>query len=99
MQHYNYDTFGGITYEVELNGEFGDRVVSMKKDNKDIDLEKHYNVVMNNYRASNISIYLSYDGAEVVGEINIDISEIIINYIQDKKKVNVIDNSNYNIRY
>lgn len=55
--------FGGITYEVDLNGEFGDRVVSMKKDNKDIDLEKHYNVVMNNYRASNISIYLSYDGA------------------------------------
>lgn len=99
VQHYNYDTFGGMTYEVDLNREFGDRIVSMKKDNVDIDLEKYYTVVMNNYRATNTAIYPSYEGAETVGEINLDISEVIINYIQDKKKVNVIDKSNYIIKY
>ena len=99
VQHYNYDTFGGMTYEVDLNREFGDRIVSMKKDNVDIDLEKYYTVVMNNYRATNTAIYPSYEGAETVGEINLDISEVIINYIQNKKKVNVIDESNYKIKY
>ena len=88
-----------MTYEVDLNREFGDRIVSMKKDNVDIDLEKYYTVVMNNYRATNTAIYPSYEGAETVGEINLDISEVIINYIQNKKKVNVIDESNYKIKY
>ena len=99
VQHYNYDTFGGITYEIDLNRDFGDRIVYIKKDRKDLDLDKYYRVVMNNYRASNTSIYPSYKGAEVVGEINIDISELIINYIQKHKKIDVVDECNYIIKY
>ena len=37
------------------------------------------------------------EGAEIVKEINLDISEVIIDYIQTKKKVNVIEKSNYTI--
>ena len=54
---------------------------------------------MNNYRASNTSIYPSYEGAEVVGEVNIDISEIIIDYIQEKKVIKTVDENNYKIKY
>ena len=71
----------------------------MKKDGIDIDLDKYYTIVMNNYRATNWAVYPSYKGAETVREINLDISEIIINYIQNKKKVNVTDKSNYTIKY
>ena len=46
-----------MTYEIDLNREFGNRVVSIKKDNVDIDLEKYYTIVMNNYRATNTAIY------------------------------------------
>jgi len=99
VQHYNYDTFGGLTYEIDLNKEFGNRVISMKKNGEDIDLEKYYSVVMNNYRATNTSVYPSYEGAEVVREVNIDISELIIDYIQDKKNVKSVDKSNYKIKY
>lgn len=99
VQHYNYDTFGGLDYEIDLNRELGDRVVSMKRNGEDMDLEKYYNVVMNNYRATNTSIYPSYEGAEVVGEVNIDISEIIIDYIQDKKMIKSEDKCNYKIKY
>ena len=99
VQHYNYDTFGGMTYEIDLNRDFGDRIISMKKDGKDIDLDKYYTIVMNNYRATNTAIYPSYEGAEVVGEINLDVSEVIIDYIQNKKKVKVEDKSNYLIKY
>lgn len=99
VQHYNYDTFGGMTYEIDLNRKFGDRVVSIKKDNVDIDLDKYYTIVMNNYRATNTAIYPSYEGAEIVKEINLDISEVIIDYIQTKKKVSVIEKSNYTIKY
>ncbi|MGL5715584.1 MAG: 5'-nucleotidase C-terminal domain-containing protein, partial [Paraclostridium sp.] len=99
VQHYNYDTFGGLDYEVDLDREFGDRVVSIKKDGKDIDLDGYYSVVMNNYRATNTSIYPSYEGAKVLAEINVDASEVIINYIQKHKKIETIANSNYKFKY
>ena len=98
VQNYNYDTFGGLTYEIDLSKEFGNRVVSMKKDGKEIDLNKEYTIVLNNYRATNTSIYPAYENAKVVKEINIDISELIINYFQENKKIKVLDESNYIIK-
>lgn len=98
VQNYNYDTFGGFEYEIDLSRKFGDRVVSMKKYGVDIDLDKYYTVVMNNYRATNTSIYPSYENAEVVKEINVDISELIINYFLEHRNVKSIEKSNYIIK-
>lgn len=70
----------------------------MKKDGKEIDLNKEYTIVLNNYRATNTSIYPAYENAKVVKEINIDISELIINYFQENKKIKVLDESNYIIK-
>ena len=98
VQNYNYDTFGGFDYEIDLSRNFGDRVVSMKKGDKNIDLDKYYNVVMNNYRATNTSIYPSYEGAEVIREINVDISELIINYFLKHNNIKISEKSNYIIK-
>ena len=54
---------------------------------------------MNNYRATNTSIYPSYKDAKEVRDINIDMSEIIIDYIQSKKEIKVNEKSNYVIKY
>ena len=99
VQNYNYDIFYGLTYEIDLNRNFGDRVVSMKKDGVDIDLNKDYTIVLSNYRATNTSIYRAYENAEVVKEINMDMSEIIINYFQKYGNIDVSDKSNYIIKY
>ena len=98
VQNYNYDMFAGLDYEIDLSRDFGNRVISMKKDGKDIDLDKYYKVVMNNYRATNTSIYPSYEGAEVIKEINVDVSELIINYFLKHHNVKVIQQSNYIIK-
>ena len=99
VQNYNYDTFAGLTYEIDLNKDFGDRVVSMKKNGEEIDLNKDYTIVLNNYRASNTAIYPAYENAEVVKEINMDMSELIIDYFQRNKEVDVPSESNYIIKY
>ena len=98
VQNYNYDTFGGLTYEIDLSREFGDRVVSMKRNNSPINLDDNYTIVLNNYRATNTSIYPCYENTETIKEINIDISELIIDYFKNNKQINVIDESNYTIR-
>lgn len=99
VQNYNYDTFAGLTYEIDLTKEFGNRVVSMKKDGKEIDLNKDYTIVLNNYRASNTSIYPAYENAEVVKEINMDMSELIIDYFQKNNEVDISTESCYIIKY
>lgn len=99
VQNYNYDTFAGLTYKIDLNKDFGERVVSMKKDGEEIDLNKDYTIVLNNYRASNTAIYPSYENAEVVKEINMDMSELIIDYFQRNHEVDVPDGSSYIIEY
>ncbi|MEF9990856.1 MAG: bifunctional UDP-sugar hydrolase/5'-nucleotidase [Romboutsia sp.] len=98
VQNYNYDTFGGLTYEIDLSKDFGERVVYMKKDDKDINLDDYYTIVLNNYRATNTSIYSCYENAALVKEINTDISELIINYFRKNCKIKSIDKSNYIIR-
>ena len=95
VQHYNYDTFGGLEYKIDLSRDFYDRVVYMKKDGEDISMDKTYTIVLNNYRASNTSIYPAYKGCKVVKEINLDMSEIILDYIQKHKKIVVDEKQNY----
>ena len=67
----------------------------MKKDGKDISMDEKYTIVLNNYRASNTSKYPSYKGCKIVREINLDMSEIILDYIQKNKKITVNDKYNY----
>ncbi|WP_296644448.1 bifunctional metallophosphatase/5'-nucleotidase [Romboutsia sp. 13368] len=95
VQHYNYDTYGGLEYKIDLSREHYDRVVYMKKDGKGIDMDEKYTIVVNNYRASNTSIYPAYKDCKVVKEINLDMSEIILDYIQKHKKITVNDKHNY----
>lgn len=99
IQNYNYDTFAGLKYEVDLNREFYDRVILMKKDGKEIDLNKEYTIVTNNYRATNTSVYPAYKDAEVVKEVNMDVSELIINYFQKNYELEVSEEKNYVFKY
>ena len=99
IQNYNYDTYGGITYEIDIRKEIGNRVICIKKNGEEIDLNKYYKVVMNNYRATNRSVYPSYENAELIKEINLDVSELFIDYIQNQHIIQSIDESNYKIIY
>ncbi|MGL4570537.1 MAG: bifunctional metallophosphatase/5'-nucleotidase [Clostridium sp.] len=99
VQNYNYDTYGGLTYEINLLKDFGSRVVSMQKDGKSINMDDYYTLVLSNYRASNTSVYPSYENAEVLKEINLDMSEIIMDYFKKQTHIELIDESNYIIKH
>ena len=97
VQNYNYDMYQGFEYTIDLSRPMGQRVVSMTKDGKELDLDKDYTIVVNNYRATNTSKYPAYEGAEIVKDINIDMSEIIIGYFSKYKNIKTNDTSNYKI--
>lgn len=95
IRHYIYDFYYGLDYVIDLKRPFLERVVSMKKNGKEIDLDKEYTIVVNNYRASNVNEYPCYEGKEVVKEINFEMSELIINYIMKHKHIKIDDTKNF----
>lgn len=98
VENYNYDMYYGFDYEIDLDKPVGSRVLKMEKDGYPIKMDKNYSIVLNNYRATNVSKYPAYKDAKVLREINLDMSEIIINYFEKHKKVKVDNTKNYIIK-
>lgn len=91
-QHFNYDLYGGIKYTFDLTKESGNRVSNIEFINKNIDLNK-IKIVVNNYRSSSFQWYPAYENKKVIKETNIDMIELLIKYISDKKNITVSDKS------
>lgn len=54
IRGYNYDMFSGLTYNIDLSKNAGNRVVDMKIDGRDLDPNKIYKLAVNNYRFGTI---------------------------------------------
>lgn len=87
VRNYIYDFFYGLEYVVDVSKPKRHRVVSMKKDGKDLDMDKKYRLILNNYRATNTAEYPCYVDKPVLDETSLDMSELMIAYIE--KHVNL----------
>lgn len=99
VQHYNYDLFGGVEYVIDLYKPFGERVTSIKKQGEPIVLDQEYTIVLSNYRATNTSVYPCYEGAELVKELSVDISELLIDYFRSHACIEVTKTSPFHMLY
>lgn len=89
VEHYNYDFFAGITYKADLRKPVGERVFDVCFEGKLIQPEDTFTLCMNSYRATGAGGYEMYEGCPVVKEEAVDMSELIINYLEEHKKVTV----------
>ncbi len=98
-QHYNYDMWEGIEYEIHINKPVGQRVVTLEKDGQPLHMEEQYDVVMNNYRAGGGGNFLMFKDKPVIKEIQIDMTEIIANYILERKTIRATCDHNWKVVY
>ncbi|WP_117168323.1 bifunctional metallophosphatase/5'-nucleotidase [Paraliobacillus sediminis] len=96
-QHYNYDMWEGIEYELKISNPIGDRVASLNYQGAPINDEQEYDVVMNNYRAGGGGNFTMFQGKPVVKDIPTDMTELIANYIIKQKMIKVSNNSNWKV--
>ncbi len=97
VQHYNYDMWEGIEYKLNISKSIGHRVVELNYKGKPLDMNGEYEVVMNNYRAGGGGEYPMFKGKPVIKEINIDMAELIANYILKRKVVKATVNHNWEV--
>ncbi|MBA4494720.1 bifunctional metallophosphatase/5'-nucleotidase [Paenactinomyces guangxiensis] len=98
VQHYNYDMWEGIKYTIDVSKPEGQRIVELTDLNgQPLDMNKEYDVALNNYRAGGGGGYPMFSGKPVVKDINIEVSELITNYIREKGSVNAEVDNNWKI--
>ena len=97
LQLYAYDMYDNIDYTIDLREPKSQRIKDVKYLGNPLELDRNYNVVMNNYRASGGGDYLFFQKCKTVKDIQIDVIELLINYIYEKKEITIIDNKNIKI--
>lgn len=96
-QHYNYDMWEGIQYEINISKPFGSRITKLHYKGKCLDMEKEYDVVMNNYRAGGGGNYSMFKGKIVIKDIPIDMAELIANYILSRGTIEAKIDGNWKV--
>lgn len=87
IEHYNYDMFDGISYTIDITKPYQSRIVSLKYGGKNVSDTDEFTLVLNNYRASGGGEFEMYQGLEIVKEFQLDVAELMTNYIREKKTI------------
>ncbi|XJZ26549.1 bifunctional metallophosphatase/5'-nucleotidase [Bacillota bacterium Lsc_1132] len=98
-QHYNYDMWEGIEYELNISKPVGSRVVKLNFNGKPMNLTGQYDVVMNNYRAGGGGDYEMFKDKPVIKEIQTDMTELLADYFLKRKTVHATCNENWKVTF
>jgi 2',3'-cyclic-nucleotide 2'-phosphodiesterase/3'-nucleotidase len=87
--HFNYDYFSGIEYTFDLSRPAGQRVVSLTRRGEPVTDTQTFTLCMCDYRATGAGDFDFYQSCPVVREIQTDISELILRYLETHKLVKI----------
>ena len=99
LQLYAYAMYDNIDYTIDLRKPIGTRVSNIMFKGEALDNNRNYSVVMNNYRAAGGGDYLFFKKCHTIKDINLDVIELLINYIYEKKDIRINNQKNINILY
>ena len=93
-QHYNYDMWEGIEYTLHISKPFGERVGKLSFQGEPLDMNKTYQAVFNNYRASGGGDYTMFKGKKVIKDIQKDAVALIQTYFDKYHTIEarIVDN-------
>ena len=93
---YNMDQFAGVTYKVDLTKPYGQKIVELKNpDGSVFDLNKKYNVAVNNYRLdSQLSINAGENSRPAVFPAGTEPAKVIARDVDTELTVNGVTRTN-----
>jgi 2',3'-cyclic-nucleotide 2'-phosphodiesterase/3'-nucleotidase len=94
-QHYNYDMWAGLEYELDISQPVGSRVVKLEREGKPMDMDGTYSVVMNSYRAAGGGDYAMYPGKKALHEGATDMAALVEDYIRRHQPLTVEQADNW----
>lgn len=80
VEHYNYDYYAGVTYDIDPTQPIGSRIVNLRYEGRAVREDDIFTLCLNNYRHTGTGGYEVYKECEVVREINTEMVELIMEY-------------------
>ena len=80
-EHYNFDFYKGVTYQIDYDRPIGNRISEMQVQKQFVSPEKTYRICMNNYRASGAGGYEMYTRCKRIRQYEKDMFEVLLEYI------------------
>ncbi|WP_029192497.1 bifunctional metallophosphatase/5'-nucleotidase [Paenibacillus harenae] len=96
-QHYNYDMWAGIDYELDISRPEGSRVVKLIREGEPLRMDSLYSVVMNSYRAAGGGNYSMFAGKPVLYTGDTDMALLAENYIRTHQPLDVPHTDNWKV--
>jgi 2',3'-cyclic-nucleotide 2'-phosphodiesterase/3'-nucleotidase len=96
---YNFDIAEGVTYELNISKPFGQRIENLQFRGKPLPPNQKLRLATNNYRVNGGGGYVMYKGAPVVYRSNVEIRELIIDWMERHKTIPTEPDNNWKIVY
>lgn len=96
-QHFNYDMLDGIDYTLKISNPIGQRLISLSFNGKEVKDTDIFSVAMNNYRASGGGNFHMIPPCKTIMEIQRDMTDILAEYIMNKKTVTISHHDNIKV--
>ena len=82
-EHYNFDFFYGIDFDLDLKKEAGQRIGKIYFKGREVVDDDKFSIVMNNYRATGAGGFDMYKNLKVLKIYDKEISEILLDYFRN----------------
>ncbi|KPN95261.1 2', 3'-cyclic nucleotide 2'-phosphodiesterase [Lysinibacillus sp. ZYM-1] len=98
-QPYNYDMWEGIEYIFDISKPIGERVTKLMYRGVAVKMDEEFDVVMSSYRATGAGNFDFLRNRSVVKEIQIDMTELIADYILKHPTIQPTCNHNWQVQF
>ena len=89
VEHYNYNYYMGVDFEINPKNPVGSRIVGLSRDGRPVLDEDKFTLCLNNYRYSGAGGYDVYTECPLVKEINVEMVELIMDYFHEYPYIEV----------
>ncbi|MBL1225903.1 bifunctional metallophosphatase/5'-nucleotidase [Enterococcus sp. BWR-S5] len=96
-QYYNYDMYEGIDYTIDVSKPSGQRITRLLFQENEIKEDQMFEVVINQYRAVGGGNYGMFDSGKIVREIQVDMTELIADYLREHPVIEATTNENFQV--
>ncbi|WEV60052.1 bifunctional metallophosphatase/5'-nucleotidase [Streptococcaceae bacterium ESL0729] len=96
-QYYNYDMYEGVDYTIDLSRPEGERLVSLSLNGRDLEDTDILDVAVNQYRAVGGGDYSMFTADKIIKEVQIDMMELIADYLRANPLIQATSNDNFKI--
>ena len=83
-QHYNYDMLDGVSYEIHVSNDIGNRIQNLTYQGKPVTDDMEFTLVINNYRAAGGGDFYMLKDAPTVRVYTSDMVEVLAEYIMSR---------------